>query len=85
MADGSAFDEYLVQLLSNNRKLWAVHFHLRSQAAYARDFTSGHLKVWAQRYLSSQVARDTGQQLYRGKLTLQQATGIIPFDRPAAQ
>ncbi|WP_445672283.1 dermonecrotic toxin domain-containing protein [Pseudomonas inefficax] len=79
MRNGTAFDEYRVQRLPTKRNLWAAHFHLKSLDDYSRNFTVGHLKTWSQRHMSSQTAAATGQRLHRGKLTLQQATGIIPF------
>ncbi|MFJ4345996.1 hypothetical protein [Pseudomonas sp. NPDC089401] len=79
MQDGSAFDEYKVLRLPSRRNLWAAHFHLRAPDAYAQDFTVGHLKTWSQRRLSSRLAAGAGQRLHRGKLTLEQARGIIPF------
>jgi hypothetical protein len=47
--------------------------------ALARDFTLGHLKTWSQRRLSGREEGST-QRVHRGKLTLEQARGIIPFD-----
>lgn len=79
MQDGSAFDEYRILRLPSKRNLWAAHFHFRSPDAFAEDFTVGHLKTWSQRRLSSQVAAVSGQRVHRGKLTLDQARGIIPF------
>jgi hypothetical protein len=79
MQDGSAFDEYKIQRLPSKRNLWAAHFHFSSADAFAEDFTAGHLKTWSQRRLSSRLAAAAGQRLHRGKLTLEQARGIIPF------
>jgi hypothetical protein len=79
MQDGSAFDEYRVLRLPSRRNLWAAHFHLRSPDDFAQDFTTGHLKTWSQRRMSSRLAAVAGQRLHRGKLTLEQARGIIPF------
>ena len=79
MQDGSAFDEYRVLRLPSRRNLWAAHFHLRSPDDFAQDFIVGHLKTWSQRRMSSRLAATAGQRLHRGKLTLEQATGIIPF------
>ncbi|MFK0094409.1 hypothetical protein [Pseudomonas sp. NPDC090592] len=79
MQDGSAFDEYRVLRLPSRRNLWAAHFHFRSPDAFAQDFNAGHLKTWSQRRMSSRLAAVAGQRLHRGKLTLEQARGIIPF------
>ncbi|MDZ5108974.1 dermonecrotic toxin domain-containing protein [Pseudomonas putida] len=79
MQDGSAFDEYRIVRLPSKRNLWAAHFHFSSPDAFAEDFTVGHLKTWSQRRLSSQVAAASGQRVHRGRLTLAEARGIIPF------
>jgi len=79
MQDGSVFDEYRIVRLPSKRNLWAAHFHLPTHDANAEDFTVGHLKTWSQRRLSSRLAAIAGQRLHRGKLTLEQARGIIPF------
>ncbi|QXI47539.1 hypothetical protein HU763_022755 [Pseudomonas anuradhapurensis] len=79
MQDGSAFDEYRVLRLPSKRNLWAAHFHFRSPDDFAEDFVTGHLKTWSQRRMSSRLAASAGQRLHRGKLTLEQARGIIPF------
>ncbi|QJQ22827.1 hypothetical protein HG549_23790 [Pseudomonas sp. SK] len=79
MQDNSAFDEYRVMRLPGRRNLWAAHFHFRSPDDFAEDFTAGHLKIWSQRRMSSRLAAISGQRLHRGRLTLEQARGIIPF------
>jgi hypothetical protein len=80
MQDGSAFDEYRVLLLlPTKRKIWAAHFHFNSPDDFPQDFVSGHLKTWSQRRMSSRQAAEAGQRLHRGRLTLEQARGIIPF------
>ncbi|MFF7061725.1 hypothetical protein [Pseudomonas sp. NPDC008258] len=79
MQDGSAFDEYKVLRLPSRRNLWAAHFHFSSPDDYAQDFTTGHLKTWSQRRMSRRLAAAAGQRLHYGKLTLEQARGIIPF------
>ncbi|MFJ4382934.1 hypothetical protein ACIP02_01150 [Pseudomonas sp. NPDC089408] len=79
MQDGGVFDEYRVLRLPSNRNLWAAHFHLPSPDAFPEDFTVGHLKTWSQRRMSSQQAAVAGVRLHRGRLTLDQARGIIPF------
>lgn len=79
MQNGTAFDEYKILRLPSKRNLWAAHFHFDSPDAFAEDFTVGHLKTWKQRRMSSQVAAESGLRLHRGRLTLEQARGIIPF------
>ena len=79
MQNNSAFDEYKVLRLPGKRNLWAAHFHLASPSAVATDFVVGHLKTWSQRRMSNYQAAQAGQRLHRGKLTLEQAQGIIPF------
>ncbi|WPU61144.1 hypothetical protein [Pseudomonas asiatica] len=79
MQDGSAFDEYRIRRLPSKLSLWAAHFHLPSLDANADNFTVGHLKTWKQRSLSSQAAAAAGQRVHRGRLTLAEARGIIPF------
>lgn len=79
MQNGTAFDEYKILRLPSKRNLWAAHFHFDSPDAYAEDFTVGHLKTWKQRRMSSQLAAQSGLRLHRGRLTLEQARGIIPF------
>lgn len=80
MQDGSAFDEYRVLRLPSRRNLWAAHFHLQSPDDFPEDFVAGHLKTWNQRRMSSRLAAIAGQRLHRGRLTLEQARGIIPFN-----
>lgn len=83
MANGSAFDEYKVLRLTGatgGRPLWVAHFHLPTLDANAQDFTQGHLKTWSQRRMSGREEAALGQRVHRGKLTLEQARGIIPFD-----
>ncbi|MFJ4154350.1 dermonecrotic toxin domain-containing protein [Pseudomonas sp. NPDC089752] len=82
MADGSAFDEYKIIRLANpgdqkGRPLWAAHFHMPSADTVSRGFTVGHLKTWAQRRRSGR--EEEGGRVHRGRLTLEQAEGIIPF------
>ncbi len=79
MQDGTAFDEYRVLRLPGKRNLWAAHFHFQSPDDFAEDFVAGHLKTWSQRRMSNRLAAVAGQRLHRGKLTLEQARGIIPF------
>lgn len=79
MQNGTAFDEYKILRLPSKRNLWAAHFHFESPDAFAEDFTVGHLKTWKQRRMSSQLAAQSGLRLHRGRLTLEQARGIIPF------
>lgn len=83
MRDNTSFDEYIIRRLAqpgstSGRPIWVAHFHMPSADALARDFTVGHLKTWAQRRQSSQSGSEV--RVHRGKLTLEQATGIIPFD-----
>ncbi|MBC3491561.1 methyl-accepting chemotaxis protein [Pseudomonas taiwanensis] len=84
MRNDSAFDEYKIMRTqagaASGRPLWVAHFHMRSADSPARDFTRGHLKTWAQRRVSSQEAAQMGRRVHRGRLTLEQAEGIIPFD-----
>ncbi|QXI38187.1 hypothetical protein [Pseudomonas xantholysinigenes] len=86
--DRSAFDEYKISL-SQSRKgrrgqaLWAAHFHLASHDALAADFVVGHLKLWSERKFgreSEQALREQGRILHRGRISLEQAQGIIPFN-----
>jgi len=79
MQDGGAFDEYRVLRLPSRRNLWAAHFHFQSQSDHGENFVAGHLKTWSQRRMSSRLAAMAGQRIHRGKLTLEQARGIIPF------
>lgn len=79
MRDGSAFDEYQIRSLLSKKPLWVAHFHLPTQGAGAVDFTVGHLKTWKQRFWGGQVAAGSGQRVHRGRLTLAEARGIIPF------
>lgn len=83
MANHTKFDEYEIQRLmqpgdTKGRSIWAAHFHVAKDDALAREFTVGHLKTWGQRRHSSQPG--SGVRVHRGKLTLEQAEGIIPFD-----
>ncbi|HDS1818385.1 TPA: hypothetical protein QEM96_003044 [Pseudomonas putida] len=85
MNNGSTFDEYKVMRLAqpgatSGRPLWVAHFHMRSADAHARDFTQGHLKTWSQRRMSGREEAAASVRVHRGKLTLEQASGIIPFD-----
>ena len=65
---------------NSGRPLWVAHFHMRSADALAREFTQGHLKTWSQRRLSGREEAAASIRVHRGKLTLEQASGIIPFD-----
>lgn len=83
MRNGTTFDEYHIQRLTqpgdnSGRPIWVAHFHMPSADALAREFTVGHLKTWSQRRQSSQPGSDV--RVHRGRLTLEQANGIIPFD-----
>lgn len=85
MGNGSTFDEYKIMRLAqpgatSGRPLWVAHFHMRSADALARDFTQGHLKTWSQRRMSGREEAAASVRVHRGKLTLEQASGIIPFD-----
>jgi len=85
MSNGSTFDEYKIMRLAqpgatSGRPLWVAHFHMRSADALARDFTQGHLKTWSQRRMSGREEAAASVRVHRGKLTLEQASGIIPFD-----
>jgi hypothetical protein len=85
MSDGSAFDEYKIMLVAQpgakpGRTLWVAHFHMPSVDALPRAFTRGHLKTWRQRHMGGREEGGSGYRVHRGELTLEQATGIIPFD-----
>ncbi|HDS1734194.1 DUF6543 domain-containing protein [Pseudomonas sp. BP8] len=66
--------------------LWEAHFHYPDTTTGARQFSKGHLKLWAQRKLGRTAqlrAAVTGEDLlaiYRGDLRLAQVEGVIPFD-----
>lgn len=84
MANGNVFDEYKVMRLATpgaaqGRNLWVAHFHLPSADAYAEEFTQGHLKTWRQGRMSGSKEEGSNKRVHRGKLTLEQARGIIPF------
>ena len=84
MHDGSTFDEYKIMRLtkpgdSQGRNLWAAHFHFLAADAFAEEFTHGHLKTWRQRSMSNRAESAAGERVHRGRLTLEQARGIIPF------
>ena len=69
---------------SKGRSLWAAHFHFADAQAAPTDFDKGHLKLWSQRrqgYKDQMIAAQSGEvlRIYRGNLTLPQASGIIPF------
>jgi len=81
-------DEYKINLKgkpgSKGRPLWAAHFHFSDAQAAPTDFEKGHLKLWRQRlqgYKDQMMAAQSGEvlRIYRGNLTLGQASGIIPF------
>lgn len=83
MKNGTTFDEYHIQRLTqpgdkSGRPIWVAHFHMPAADALPREFTLGHLKTWSQRRQSNQSGTDV--RVHRGKLTLEQANGIIPFD-----
>lgn len=84
MANGSFFDEYKIMRLATpgaarGRNLWVAHFHLPSADAFAEEFTQGHLKTWRQGRMSGSREVGSNERVHRGKLTLEQARGIIPF------
>ena len=84
MQDGSAFDEYKIMRLTKpgdaqGRNLWVAHFHFVAADAFAEEFTRGHLKTWRQRSMSNRAESAAGERVHRGRLTLEQARGIIPF------
>jgi len=81
-------DEYKISLKgkpgSKGQPLWAAHFHFADAQAAPTDFDKGHLKLWRQRklgYKDQMSAAQSGEvlRIYRGNLTLAQASGIIPF------
>lgn len=86
--DGSAMDEYKIEILETpgaKKALgrWYAHFHFANQADFPTEFIDGHLKTEAQRYFGADDAKrlaDLGERIHRGKLTLAQAQGIIPFN-----
>lgn len=87
LSDGTALDEYAIRLLAkpgdtSGRIIWAAHFHFANQADVATSFTLGHLKTWTQRKYGWKDALSLaaeGKRIHRGRLTLAQAQGIIPF------
>lgn len=88
LADNSAMDEYIIERLSvagadKGKPLWVAHFHFAGQADAADAFTYGHLKTWAQRRYGASEARllaARGERIHRGRLSLEQSRGIIPFN-----
>ncbi|MFJ4113530.1 dermonecrotic toxin domain-containing protein [Pseudomonas sp. NPDC089758] len=66
--------------------LWEAHFHYPDIGTPGRQFSKGHLKLWAQRKLGRLAqlrAATSGEDLvaiYRGDLRLAQVEGLIPFD-----
>lgn len=88
LADNSAMDEYIIERLSvagaiKGKPIWVAHFHFAGQADPADAFTNGHLKTWAQRRFGAAEARllaSRGERIHRGRLSLEQLRGIIPFN-----
>ncbi|MEJ5864529.1 hypothetical protein [Pseudomonas farsensis] len=88
LADNSAMDEYIIERLSaagasKGKPIWVAHFHFAGQADPADAFTNGHLKTWAQRRFGASEARllaSRGERIHRGRLSLEQVRGIIPFN-----
>lgn len=66
--------------------LWEVHLHYSSQAANRRQFSKGHLKLWAERTWGRETqlqAAKTNQQfleIYRADLKASQLERILPWD-----
>ncbi|MBF4206287.1 hypothetical protein EI533_00940 [Pseudomonas donghuensis] len=66
--------------------LWEVHLHYGSQAANQRQFSKGHLKLWAERTWGRETqlqAAKTNQQfleIYRADLKASQFERILPWD-----
>ncbi|HEK1689944.1 TPA: hypothetical protein SMR48_001156 [Pseudomonas putida] len=91
LAAGDYVDVYEVRRLPRAGQgqgdgLWEAHFHYPDIATPARQFSKGHLKLWAQRKLGRLAqlrAATSGEDLvaiYRGDLRLNQVEGLIPFD-----
>ena len=66
--------------------LWEAHFHYPAADTPVREFSKGHLKLWAQRALGREAqlraASSTGELLaiYRGNLRWADVEGVIPFE-----
>ncbi|WP_110995325.1 dermonecrotic toxin domain-containing protein [Pseudomonas sichuanensis] len=66
--------------------LWEAHFHYPAADAPVRQFSKGHLKLWAQRTLGREAqlraATSSGELLaiYRGNLRWADVEGLIPFE-----
>lgn len=66
--------------------LWEAHFHYPAADTPVRQFSKGHLKLWAQRTLGREAqlraATSTGELLaiYRGNLRWADVEGLIPFE-----
>ncbi|WP_323613806.1 dermonecrotic toxin domain-containing protein [Pseudomonas putida] len=91
LATGDYLDVYEVRRLPRAGQgqgdgLWEAHFHYPDIDTPARQFSKGHLKLWAQRKLGRLAqlrAATSGEDLvaiYRGDLCLNQVEGLIPFD-----
>ncbi|ABZ00996.1 hypothetical protein QVM62_01690 [Pseudomonas putida] len=66
--------------------LWEAHFHYPAADTPVRQFSKGHLKLWAQRTLGREAqlraAASAGELLaiYRGNLRWADVEGLIPFE-----
>ncbi|UTL81598.1 dermonecrotic toxin domain-containing protein [Pseudomonas putida] len=91
LAAGDYLDVYEVRRLPRAGQgqgdgLWEAHFHYPDIGTPARQFSKGHLKLWAQRKLGRLAqlrAATSGEDLvaiYRGDLRLNQVEGLIPFE-----
>ncbi|MEN5108031.1 DUF6543 domain-containing protein [Pseudomonas sp. TWI672] len=91
LAAGDYLDVYEIRRMpragqAQGDGLWEAHFHYLDMDTTARQFSKGHLKLWAQRKLGRLAqlrAATSGEALvaiYRGNLRLNQVEGLIPFD-----
>lgn len=66
--------------------LWEAHFHYPAADTPRRQFSKGHIKLWAERKLGREaqlraaLARNELLPIYRGSVQLAQVDGLIPFD-----
>lgn len=66
--------------------LWEAHFHYPAADTPGRQFSKGHIKLWAERKLGrdaqlrAAIERNELLPIYRGNVQLAQVEGLIPFD-----
>ncbi|MNM45515.1 hypothetical protein D3C81_564410 [compost metagenome] len=66
--------------------LWEAHFHYPAADTPGRQFSKGHIKLWAERKLGREaqlraaIERNELLLIYRGDLKPTQVDGLIPFD-----